>query len=154
MPPSPLSACALLAACAAPAAALPATGRSSASTGSGGGASALAGRWFGTLSYPASQKGAWLSHNVPFNLTIDVSGQYASMDWTVEHYPATQSYCVPQHEVRGPCIQLQTVGLMASLTLCSPAFQEGMNVTVDSAHGLFFAKGTGTGKLFYSLEAM
>eukprot|EP01052_Picozoa_sp_SAG31_P066470 SAG31_NODE_25271_length_464_cov_1.490411_1_plen_123_part_10 len=60
--------------------------------------SSLAGSWYGTLSYPASQKGEWLSHNVPFNLTIDPSGRFASVNWTVEHIPGTTSYCSHQHE--------------------------------------------------------
>ena len=90
-------------------------------------ATPLAGSWFGTMSYPASQPGEWLSHNVPFNLTIDPSGRLASVNWTVEHYPGG-GYCSHQQE-------------------------DGLNVTVDSATGQFFAKGLGDGTKFYSYEA-
>ena len=117
--------------CIAPGAALPT--QTSGSSGSSGGsaagsaAAALAGSWYGTLSYPASQQGEWLSHNVPFNLTIDPTGLYASVNWTVVHIPGTGTYCSHQQE-------------------------DGLNVTVDSS-GRFFAKGLGTGAEYYSYEA-
>ena len=116
-----LSAGLVLLGCTAPTAALPT--QISASPSGDASPTALAGSWFGTLSYPASQKGEWLSHNVPPNFTITVSptgSLLASADWMVEHYPGG-GYCAPQHE-------------------------EGMNVTVDSSTGRFLAKGLGTGQ--------